>query len=499
MDITAAELKKLGDRVPAFLLSTVESCQEACASSLEVLNDLLAFEKLAAGMFTVDRTPLALAPFLRDVAKLFALSAQAKRVQVEMTGGDRPLVVGMDRVKMKTVFRNLLSNAVKFSPIGGTVTIDIDPCKATDTAGAHVVVSVQDSGAGMSGENLQQLFGEGVQFNANALQGGGGSGFGLYIAKGIVDLHGGQIWAESEGEGCGSTFFVTLPLLPAGTAALVVPEVSGGMDAIPGSDQSGPSEWEQEQEQEQEHASRVGEASVGGGGGERPRLNILVVDDSDMTRKLVMRKLRSLGHTCVEAEDGVQAVSMVVGSLVNSEDSASLAPLSGAASGAGSFLVARTRHPLHGASLSAKASPRGQSSAPVASVGLTRASQARHAHFIDLVLIDSNMPRMGGLDATFEMRRWGYSGVIVAVSGEDSEEQFLRAGANAFLIKPLNSRSLSNIIDQHFAVVADGTGAGTSAGAAGVTYNRKGSRSIFRAPTGSRAGSVIYSVDGQHM
>ena len=312
---------------------------------------------------------------------------------------------------------------------------------------------------------------------------------GLYISKGIVVLHEGHIWAESEGEGCGSTFFVRLPLLPAGTVALVVPEVSdGGMDALRGSEQGGPSEHEQE------HAPRVGEASVGGGGGggEMPRLHILVVDDSDMTRKLVMRKLRGLGHTCVEAEDGVQAVSMVVGSVVNSEDSASCA-----LSGAGSFRIARTPHPLRGLSASASASasvnvsPRGQSPALVASVAPTRASQARQSRCIDLVLIDSNMPRMGGLDATFEMRRWGYSGVIVAISGEDSEEQFLRAGANAFLFKPLDPRSLSGIIHQHFAVVAEG--AGTGAGVGGVTYNRKGSRSIFRAPTRSRAGSLKMS------
>ena len=237
---------------------------------------MLAFEKLAAGMFTVDKTHIALVPFIKDCAKMFHVSAQAKNITIEFVveglggaspvggfgspgggGGSRQLVVSIDRVKMKTVFRNLFSNAIKFTPQWGKITVTLafqDPpvgvavaagALAPSTApamsasaqaasftssaaatslyapsalalaevghGGQVVVSVRDSGSGMTADNLQQLFGEGVQFNANSLQGGGGSGFGLFIAKGIVMLHGGQIWAESEGEGCGSTFLVKLP------------------------------------------------------------------------------------------------------------------------------------------------------------------------------------------------------------------------------------------------------------------------------------------------
>ena len=71
-----------------------------------------------------------------------------------------------------------------------------------------ITIKVKDTGAGMTKENLAQLFQEGVQFNANKLQGGGGSGLGLWISKGIVDLHRGLIYATSEGIGLGSTFVV---------------------------------------------------------------------------------------------------------------------------------------------------------------------------------------------------------------------------------------------------------------------------------------------------
>ena len=73
-------------------------------------------------------------------------------------------------------------------------------------------ISVIDSGAGISTENQKKLFNEVIQFNPEKLQSGGGSGFGLYICKGIVDLHEGFLSVFSEGEGLGSTFTVQLPM-----------------------------------------------------------------------------------------------------------------------------------------------------------------------------------------------------------------------------------------------------------------------------------------------
>jgi signal transduction histidine kinase len=76
----------------------------------------------------------------------------------------------------------------------------------------HVLVSATDTGAGMSPNQLTKLFREGIQFDVNTQQGGKGSGLGLYIAKGIVEQHGGSLVADSGGLGCGTTFTVKLPL-----------------------------------------------------------------------------------------------------------------------------------------------------------------------------------------------------------------------------------------------------------------------------------------------
>lgn len=108
---------------------------------------------------------------------------------------------------MSQVFRNLLSNAMKFTPAGGFIEVRIQ------VRDEELRVEVQDSGPGISPANQRRLFGEIVQFNAKTLQGGGGSGLGLWISKRIIDLHGGSIGVFSEGEGKGSTFFFTLPLV----------------------------------------------------------------------------------------------------------------------------------------------------------------------------------------------------------------------------------------------------------------------------------------------
>lgn len=94
----------------------------------------------------------------------------------------------------------------------------IDPEKVSELLNnprpriGSVRVSVKDNGTGMTDQELQELFGEGVQFNPNNLQSGQGSGLGLFISKGIVEQHGGWIHAISEGLGYGSTFIMELPL-----------------------------------------------------------------------------------------------------------------------------------------------------------------------------------------------------------------------------------------------------------------------------------------------
>jgi signal transduction histidine kinase len=119
-----------------------------------------------------------------------------------------------DAARLEQAMDNLVGNAIKYSPNGGQVRVRIE---RQDSQG---LVSVSDQGLGMRPKELPQLFQLFSRLeSAGTIE---GSGLGLYIVRGIVEAHGGRIWAESAGPGQGSTFYLTLPL---GQAAPAVPRV----------------------------------------------------------------------------------------------------------------------------------------------------------------------------------------------------------------------------------------------------------------------------------
>jgi signal transduction histidine kinase len=100
---------------------------------------------------------------------------------------------------------NLLSNAAKFTPDGGAITV-----KALKER-EELVVSVSDTGIGIKQEDQERIFSEFEQADSMVKQRQSGTGLGLALTRRIVELHGGKIWVESEGEGKGSTFFFSIP------------------------------------------------------------------------------------------------------------------------------------------------------------------------------------------------------------------------------------------------------------------------------------------------
>jgi two-component system phosphate regulon sensor histidine kinase PhoR len=144
------------------------------------------------------------------VHKTFLLPSRHSGIQLDFDNDtDRDLVlVDADPTKLSQVMRNLVSNAMKFTPAGGSCRLMLTLNKRLE----RVRLEVHDSGPGMTREQRARLFKEMVQFNARELQGGQGSGMGLFLSRRIIELHGGLIGVDMDREQPGSMFYIELPI-----------------------------------------------------------------------------------------------------------------------------------------------------------------------------------------------------------------------------------------------------------------------------------------------
>ncbi len=165
-----------------------------------LVQDLLDVAKLEAGRVAISARPVAVAPLVRESHEMLAPLAAEKGVTLDIVVADGLQQIVADEGRVLQVLSNLVGNAVKFTPAGGRIVI-----RAEDAPGG-VRFSVSDTGQGMSPDQLSQIFGQFWQANPADRR---GIGLGLSIAKGIVEAHGGRIWAESQ-PGRGTTFHFTL-------------------------------------------------------------------------------------------------------------------------------------------------------------------------------------------------------------------------------------------------------------------------------------------------
>src|SRR5262249_8029983 len=130
------------------------------------------------------------------------LEKKGQRIEVNAPAG---LTVSGDPDRLREAIDNLVSNAIKYSPMGGRVGIAVAP------EGDDVLIPVSDNGPGLSPEDMSRLFGRFHRLSARPTAGESSTGLGLSIVKRIVELHGGQITAQSPGPGSGTTFTIALP------------------------------------------------------------------------------------------------------------------------------------------------------------------------------------------------------------------------------------------------------------------------------------------------
>ncbi|HWP35605.1 MAG TPA: PAS domain-containing sensor histidine kinase [Thermodesulfobacteriota bacterium] len=180
---------------------------------LVLINNLLDASKLAAGQESLALSPVELGDAVARSVEVVAAQARDKGVALRV-GVPAGLRLMADPLKLEQVLVNLLANAVTFTPAGGEVRVDAD----VEGAGgaAAVLIRVRDTGDGIAAEHLERIFEPFFQARGGAVGRKRGTGLGLAICRQLVALHGGDIWAESDGPGRGSTFTVRLPAAGAG-------------------------------------------------------------------------------------------------------------------------------------------------------------------------------------------------------------------------------------------------------------------------------------------
>ncbi|OGG52536.1 MAG: hypothetical protein A3F84_25450 [Candidatus Handelsmanbacteria bacterium RIFCSPLOWO2_12_FULL_64_10] len=168
-----------------------------------LIDDLLDMSRIEAGRLRVAPVKVLVGEIGRDVLEGVRPMALEKRIGLYLRGGEEGALAYADPDRVYQVLMNLVSNAIKFTPPEGRVEVEVVP------NGEMVSVGVRDTGQGIPAEELETVFDKFYQVGGASVA-RQGAGLGLSIAKHLVELHGGRIWAESE-VGVGSTFWFTLP------------------------------------------------------------------------------------------------------------------------------------------------------------------------------------------------------------------------------------------------------------------------------------------------
>lgn len=170
---------------------------------IRIASNLLDMSKLEMNKLQLKRSTVDLNQLVGEAAMFLKNRAKEKGIELKINIPDKKIFVYADGDRLTQVFTNLIVNAIKFTD-KGFVEIKIKPKNST------VECSIKDTGRGISRKDQQNLFGLFQQFGGPAIDPDKGAGLGLYIVKGIIDLHGGKIRVESK-IGQGSKFIFTLP------------------------------------------------------------------------------------------------------------------------------------------------------------------------------------------------------------------------------------------------------------------------------------------------
>ena len=185
----------------------IDIIQRNAEAQREIIDELLDISRIVTGKLQLDPKPIELVSVIQAAIDAVRPTAEAKNIQIVTTLDTNAGLVMGEAVRLQQVVWNLLSNAVKFTRKDGHVEVELR------RVGSRVEIVVRDTGEGIEPEFLPYIFERFRQADTSAKRTHGGLGLGLSIVSSLVAMHGGDIRAESDGNGKGATFIVTLPLI----------------------------------------------------------------------------------------------------------------------------------------------------------------------------------------------------------------------------------------------------------------------------------------------
>jgi signal transduction histidine kinase/ActR/RegA family two-component response regulator len=208
-----ATMLRMRDISPENFHLAVETIERSTRAQAKLIDDILDVSRVVTGKLQLTMVPVSLTSIVEAAVETIRPSIDAKSIHLQLQLSEIDGVAVGDAGRLQQVIWNLLSNSVKFTPAGGAIAITVDQT----SSGARIIV--RDTGMGIARKFLPYIFERFRQADSSATRAHGGLGLGLAIVKNIVELHGGNVIAESDGEGKGAMFTITLPLTTASSQA----------------------------------------------------------------------------------------------------------------------------------------------------------------------------------------------------------------------------------------------------------------------------------------
>ncbi len=252
----------------------IETIERNARSQARLIDDLLDVSRIITGNLRLDLHPLNLVPIVEAALDALSPTADVKGIHLRTDYEPGDCLVRGDSNRLRQVIWNLLSNAIKFTPRGGSVSVNLRCVEATAR------LTITDTGEGISAEFLPYVFDRFRQAEGSISRRQGGLGLGLAVVRHLVELHGGSVSAESVGFGQGSSFTVDLPLAQ---------------------ERRDPARAEERRREVERRRSRSGVIRLDG-------VHVLLVEDDDDSRKLLVTMLKRHGAKVASAKSAAEAL-----------------------------------------------------------------------------------------------------------------------------------------------------------------------------------------------